>query len=240
MIKRICVKVGTNIKNFLTIKEISHGGVEIIFRGMSHQLPVNSNKGNIDFNSTDGGQIVYKCITVHPNQESKIDTVGIHYKFQQHKKPIRSDFYAYIVNVKKGDKLFPIWTSMGRNVGRPSLNVSEKHLKDEFVELWKDGGLDLSRDSLCYSIFICNPSIRFLFPKEFPRNTLIFKYKHFQLILVYWLFNQPTKYRGIDYFETTNPKGLASDGRLFHQMLNFTNDITLFYLELYNNLPSLK
>lgn len=239
--KLVVIKVNGYNKNLLTIKEIGQDSVEIISKGSSHNIPLNSGQalnikslGTVDKNNATKTQI-----TVHPNLNSKIASIGIHYKLITNGK--KQDAYAYITEVRLGERLYPIWTSLGRNLSRKSLNIRKGNLKkNSIISMWEGVSLDTKKDSLCYSIFVANKSIDFIIPEDFPRNVVVLKYAQFQIIIVYWLFNQPTKLRGISYYETTDPKGSARIGYMFHEILNFTNYMTLTLLNLYPYLPKLK
>ena len=78
--------------------------------------------------------------------------------------------------------------------------------------------------------------MQFVFPEEFPRNTVSLRFKHFQIIFLYWLFNRPTRFRGTTFTFSTAPMKYA-DGFEFHKVLNFTNDMTLAHSSVYDTLP---
>jgi len=234
------LKVNGFNKKILTIKEIGQESVEIYFKGSSHPIPFVSGTdlSRKNLRKINKSEVIKTQITVHPNLKSKIGSIGINYKFIANgiKKSKRAD----ITNVRLGDRLFPVWTSLGSNVSRKSILIKKKDLlKNSILYLWKDSGLNTKNDSLCYSIFVANKSIEFIVPEDFPRNTFVLKYPQFQLIFVYWLFNQPTKLRGINYYETTDLQEVAKMGYEFHEMLNFTNFMTLQFLNFYPKLPKL-
>lgn len=234
------LKVNGFNKKILTIKEIGQDSVEIYFRGSSHPIPFlnETDLSQKNLRKIDKSNITKTQITVHPNLESKIGSIGVNYKFIINgvEKRRRAD----ITDIRLGNRLFPVWTSLGGNVSRKSILTKKKDfLKNSVFNLWKDSGLNTKTDSLCYSIFIANKSIDFIIPEDFPRNTFVLKYPQFQLIFVYWLFNQPTKLRGINYYETTDLQKTAKLGYEFHEMLNFTNFMTLQFLKFYPKLPKL-
>lgn len=239
--KIITLKVNGFNKNILTIKDIGQDSVEIFSKGSSHNVPIIPGQviSPNNLNIIDKNEATQTQITVHPNLNSKIASIGIHYKLIT--KGQKQDFYAYVTNVRLGNRLFPVWTSLGRNVARKSLNIRKEKLKKYSVTtMWDGVSLDTKKDSLCYSIFVANKSIDFIIPEDFPKNVVVLKYAQFQLIIVYWLFNQPTKLRGISYYEPTDPKGNAKIGYMFHEILNFTNDMTTTFLDIYPYLPQLK
>lgn len=237
----IVLKVNGLYKNVLTLKKIGQESVEVFSKGSVHNISL-KDMGNLEYKKlkrVDKTKATKTQITVHPNLKSKIGSIGIHYKMVTGRRKL--DSYAYITDVRLGSRLFPVYTSLGRNVSRRSLSITkDKIRKYSVVQMWENGGLNTKRDTLCYSIIVANTNINFSIPEDFPRNVFTLKYTHFQLIIVYWLFNQPTKLRGINYFETTDPKGKAIRGYEFHEILNFTNFVILKYLDFCPYLPKLR
>jgi hypothetical protein len=74
-----------------------------------------------------------------------------------------------------------------------------------------------------------------MFPEDFPRNAISITSQHFQVLFLYWLFNQPTRFRGTTLTFSTPEKYV--NGFEFHDALNFTNDMTLSHSKVYATLP---
>ena len=171
---------------------------------------------------------------MHPNLNSEIGSITINYKDNVGGNQERK--VAGVLDVKSGQRLFPVITSIGRNIGRPRLRIDRsKYQNENLIELWPGTGIELERDSLAYSVLVANQMIRFIFPEDFPRNVVSLFFQHFQVLFLYWLFNQPTKFRGTTLTFSTSEKYM--NGFEFHEALNFTNDITLAHLQVYSALP---
>ena len=229
---RFVVTTNGNLQNFLSIKETKAGDLIISTRGNRHYAPVGSEAATATH--IDDKAITTSSITVHPNLNSEIGSISINYKDNVGGSQERK--VAGVLDVKSGQRLFPVITSIGRNVGRPRLSIDRsKYQNENLIELWPGNGIDLTRDSLAYSVLVANPKIRFVFPEDFPRNTVSLAFQHFQILFLYWLFNQPTRFRGTTLTFSTPEKYM--NGFEFHEALNFTNDITLAHLEVYSSLP---
>jgi len=227
---RFVVTTNGNLQNFLSIKETKAGDLIISPRGKQHSASVGSEAATTTH--VDDKPITTSNITVHPNLNSEIGSISINYKDNvggSHDRKV-----AGVLDVKSGQRLFPITTSIGRNVGRPRLSIDRSKYQN-LIELWPGNGIDLTRDSLAYSVLVANPKIRFVFPEDFPRNVVSLAFQHFQIVFLYWLFNQPTKFKGTTLTFSTPEKYM--NGFEFHEALNFTNDITLAHLEVYSSLP---
>ncbi len=220
------------LHNFLSIKETKAGDLIVSTRGKQHSTPVGSEAATTTH--VENCAITTSSVTVHPNLNSEIGSISINYKDNIGGNQERK--VAGVLDVKTGQRLFPVLTSIGRNIGRPRLSIDRsKYPKESLIELWPGTGIDLKRDSLAYSVLVANPSISFLFPEDFPRNTVVLAFQHFQVLFLYWLFNQPTKFRGTTLIFSTPEKYV--NGFEFHEALNFTNDITLAHLQVYSTLP---
>ena len=229
---RFVVTTNGNLQNFLSIKETKAGDLIISTRGKRHSAPIGSEAATSTH--IDDKAITTSSITVHPNLNSEIGSISINYK--DNVGGSQECKVAGVLDVKSGQRLFPVITSIGRNVGRPRLSIDgSKYPNENLIELWPGNGIDLTRDSLAYSILVANPKIRFVFPEDFPRNAVPLAFQHFQILFFYWLFNQPTKFRGTTLTFSTPEKYM--NGFEFHEALNFTNDITLAHLEVYSSLP---
>lgn len=227
----IATKVG--LQNFLKIEETRTGDLIVSPRGKRHVTPVGSESAATA--NVDSSAITTSSITVHPNLNSDTGSISINYKdgidnSGQERK------VAGIFDVKEGQRLFPIITNIGRNIGVRNLTIDRsKYEKDNLIELWPGTGIDLERDSLAYSVLVANPNIRFRLPEDFPRNTIVLMFQHLQVLFMYWLFNQPTKFRGTTLTFSTPEKYV--NGFEFHEVLNFTNDMTLSHARVYETLP---
>ena len=227
----ISTKVG--LQNFLKIEETRADDLIISPRGKRHSAPVGSETAT----SANAGvpAITTSSITVHPNLGSEIGSIAINYKDNVGNNIERK--VAGVLDVKAGQRLFPILTSIGRNIERPSLTINrEKYKNDKLIELWPGTGIDLERDSFAYSVLVANRNIRFMFPEDFPRNTMVLTFQHLQVLFLYWLFNQPTRFRGTTLTFSTTPEKYVN-GFEFHEALNFTNDITLSHSKVNETLP---
>lgn len=229
---RFVIRTKDSLQNFLKLEETKAGDLIVSLRGKRHSASVGSKAATAT--TVDNSEVTTSSITVHPNLNSEIGSISVNYKNnvggnQEHN-------VAGVLDVKAGQRLFPILTSIGRNIGRSSLSIDpSKYEKDNLIELWPGIGINLERDSLAYSVLVANPHIRFLFPDDFPRNTVLLTFQHFQVLFLYWLFNQPTKFRGTTLTFATPEKYM--NGFEFHEALNFTNDITLSHLQVYPTLP---
>jgi hypothetical protein len=229
---RFAISTNAGLQNFLKIEETKAGDLIISPRGKRHSAPVGS-EGAASTN-VDGSTIVTSSITVHPNSKSETGSISINYKDKLGGNSERK--VAGVLDVRAGHRLFPIITSIGRNINRPSLTVDRgKYPKDEFFELWPGTGIDPGEDSLAYSVLVGNRDIQFVFPEDFPRNTVSLMFEHFQILFLYWLFNKPTKFRGTTL--TFSTPGKYANGFEFHEALNFTNDVILAHLGVYKTLP---
>jgi len=226
----IGTKVG--VQNFLKIEETKTGDLIVSPRGKRHVAPVGSESATSA--NVDSSAITTSSITIHPNLNSNTGSISINCKDNVGRNKDRK--VAGVLDLKAGQRLFPILTSIGRNINRPSLTIDRgKYEKDNLIELWPGAGIDLERDSLAYSVLIANPNIRFMFPDDFPRNTIPMTFQHIQVLFLYWLFNQPTRFRGTILTFSTPDKYV--NGFEFHEALNFTNDMTLSHSKVYATLP---
>ena len=231
-IHRFVITNNGELQNFLTIKETKAGDLILSTRGKQHSVPVGSETSTTT--SIEENSVRSSSITIHPNLNSDIGSITINYKDYVRGNQERK--IAGVLDVKFGQRLFPIITSIGRNIGRPGLTIDRSKYQDaNLIELWPGNGIDLTCDSLAYSVFVANPNIRFVFPEDFPRNTVSLVFQHFQVLFLYWLFNQPTKFRGTTLTFSTPQKYI--NGFEFYEALNFTNDITLAHLQAYPSLP---
>lgn len=237
---RIIVTVDGKPRNFLAIKETPQGDLIISLRGKRHIVPINTGHGPADAwesAEVDPSHTTVSSITIHPNLNSPHGSVTVHYKDQVDGGSVVKT-RGGALGVRLGHRWLPIVTSIGRNLARPNLLLTEKGVKDRLVELWPRTGIDLTKDSLAYSLFVANKNIDYVVPDEVPRNVEKLVFKHFQVLLFYWLFNRPTKFRGttvVHYVGDRYPMGLQ-----FHEAINFTNDVTMAHVDLYDQLPALQ
>jgi hypothetical protein len=229
---RFVIGTKAGLQNFLKIEETRTDDLIISPRGKRHSAPVGSETATSA--NVDEPAITTSSITVHPNLNSEIGSISINYKDNVGDNIERK--VAGVLDVKAGQRLFPIITSTGRNINRPSLTIDRgKYEKDNLIELWPGAGIDLERDSLEYSVLVANRNIRFMVPDDFPRNTIALTFQHLQVLFLYWLFNQPTWLRGTTLTFSTPEKYV--NGFEFHEALNFTNDMTLSHSKVYETLP---
>lgn len=229
---RFVISTKAGLQNFLKIEETKAGDLVISPRGKRHSVPVTSE--TVASVNVEGSLVTTTSITVHPNPNSEIGSISISYKDNVSGNIERK--VAGVLGVKAGLRIFPILTSIGRNIDRPSLTITRgKYKNDKFMELWPGTGIDLKRDSLAYSVLVANQQIRFIFPDDFPRNTMSMTFKHFQALFLYWLFNRPTRFRGTTLTLSTPEKYV--NGFELHEALNFTNDMTLAHSSVYETLP---
>jgi len=231
---RFVIANNGGLQNFLSIKETRAGDLIISTRGKQHSASVGLEE--VDATQFKKSSVTTSSITVHPNLASKIGSITINYKDNVGGNQERK--VAGVLDVKSGERLFPIITSIGRNIGRPGLTIDRsKYEKKNFIELWPGNEIDLVRDSLAYSVLVANRNVGFVFPEDFPRNSVPLVFQHFQVLFLYWLFNQPTKFRGTTLTFSTPEKYV--NGFEFHEALNFTNDIMLAHMQVYPSLPEL-
>lgn len=229
---RFVIANNGGLQNFFSIKETRAGDLILSTRGKQHSVPVDSETATTTHVENDS--ITTSSITVHPNLNSEIGSITVNYKDNVGENQERK--VAGVLDVKFGKRLFPIITSIGRNIGRPGLTIDRSKYQDEnLIELWPANGIDLTRDSLAYSVLVANRDVQFVFPDDFPRNSVPLVFQHFQVLFLYWAFNQPTKFRGTTLTFSTPEKYV--NGFEFHEALNFTNDITLAHLQVYPSLP---
>lgn len=208
------------------------GDLIISPRGKRHVAPVGTETATSA--NVGGSAITTSSMTVHPNLNSNTGSISINYKDNAGGDKERK--VAGVLDVKAGERLFPVITSIGRNIDRPNLTIDRgKHKKDNLIELWPGVGIDLARDSLAYSVLVANRNICFMFPEDFPRNTIALTFQHLQVLFLYWLFNQPTRFRGTTL--TFSMPERYVNGFEFHEVLNFTNDMTLSHARVYETLP---
>jgi len=229
---RIIIKTDFGYRNFLKIKETSNGDIIVSPRGIKHSVPLS----NVSSNKADENQSTISNITVHPNLKSSIGSITINFKDKCNGQETRE--IAGLLGVKENERMYPILASIGRNLSVPRLE--HDYISDEsgIFELWKNHGINLKSDSLAYVLAVCNKDLHINFPEDFPRNTKFFKFKHLKLVLFYWLYNQPTKFRGTSL--NMNTGGDYIPGMLPHELLNLTNDLTMTHLSHYNKLADIQ
>ncbi len=234
MVYRFIIQANGIDKNFLKISETLKYDLIISSRGKRHVAIVDTPQ--VISHDIDDQDVTISNITVHPNLKSKIKSVTINYK--DIKGNTEERIIAGVLGIRTEFRLFPVLTSIGRSIGAPSLTFRPKHVKNvNIIELWPGNGIDLSKDSLAYSVVICSPHVQFELPDDFPRNVISLRFQYIQILLFYWLFNNPTKFRGTTLTLSTSKKYM--NGFQLHEILNFTNDMTLAHAKIYPNLPEL-
>ncbi len=228
---RFAVAVKGELKNFLKIRETPRCDLIISPRGRRDVAEVGSARARS--RSVDTKDATVSSITVHPNLRSKISSVTVNYKDSRGSEETRT--IAGILGVKDRFRLFPVLTSIGRNIGVDRLTMTTFSHDESVERLWPNAELDLGKDSLAFTLAIASPDARFVVPNDFPRNVITLQFTHFQVVFFYWLFNCPTRFRGTTLTIST-PRDYA-DGFEFHELLNFTNDATLLHMRVYEDLP---
>lgn len=210
---RFVIANNGGLQNFLSIKETRAGDLILSTRGKQHSAPVGSEE--VATTHVGKSSITTSSITVHPNLGSEIGSITINYKDNvggnQERKVVG------VLDVKLGERLFPIITSIGRNISRPGLTIHRSKFENKnLIELWPGNGIDLTRDSLAYSVLVANRNVGFVFPDDFPRSSVPLVFQHFQVLFLYWLFNQPTRFRGTTLTFSTPEKYV--NGFEFHEL----------------------
>ena len=144
-----------------------------------------------------------------------------------------------MLEVRQGLRLFPVLSKIGENVASPRLTIeATKYKNDVLLELWQGQQLDWSIQSLAYCIFVANPEIAFTEPRNFPREIHYLRFKHLQLIFMYWAIDKPTKGASITLkvFEST---GQALSGFEVHEATSITDKASEGYDNHYSRIPEL-
>jgi hypothetical protein len=232
---RFVITTNDVLQNFLIIQETDALDLIISTRGRRHSAQIGSEAAKAT-HVDDNAMKVFN-ITVHPNLDSKYESVSINYKVNAGKGKDRK--VATVSNIRFGQKIFPVITSIGRNVASPKLSIDRnEYINDNLIELWPGNSIDLAHDSLAYSVWVANPKIKFVFPEDFTIDTVPLAFQYFQVLFVYWRINHPTKLRGTTVtFDTRTPKYM--DGFEFHEALNFTINSTRNHLQVCSSLPQL-
>ena len=109
---RFVINTNAGLQNFLKIEETKSEDVIISPRGKRHSAPGGSE--GAASTSVESSKVITQSITIHPNRESEnLGGIKINYKDNFGSNSERK--VAGIMEVKKGQKLFPIITSIGRN-----------------------------------------------------------------------------------------------------------------------------
>lgn len=225
---RFVVKVEGNLRNFLKLRDTPNGDIIISQRGQFYS-------GVLGAFSVTGKQSQLTNITVHPNLRSRLGSISVNYKRKSGATESRK--IAHVLGVKHSTRLFPVYTSIGRDLHSPSCDLpSAKTKRTELVELWPETGLDQSRDSMAFMVLLANPNVDFPIPDDFPRNVWISIFVHLQVIVFYWLFNRPTKPYWSNFVPVLGDT-FHGEGMELHEALNYTNDLTMSHASHYETLP---
>jgi hypothetical protein len=228
MVYRFVVRVEGKPRNFLTLQETNNGDIILLQRGKFHAGQFNdfSGKNKIEESTN---------ITVHPSLLSTSGIITINYKRMPGSNIAQK--IAYVLDVKNGDKLFPVYTSIGRDLTTPSCDLPETRAKkSHLVDLWPDVELDIEQDSLAFMLLVANPQSQLLIPDSFPRNSLIIHFKHLQVVVFYWKFNRPTKFTWSNFIPMLGDKYYGV-GFEFQEALNYTNWVTMRHADNYESMP---
>lgn len=228
---RFVVRVAGKQRNFLKLQERNNGDIILSQRGKFYA-------GQFDDLSVGNKIEELTNITVHPSLRSMKGIVTINYK----RKP-GSDIaqkIAYVLDVKNGDKLFPVYTSIGRDLTAPSCDLPDAKTttkKSRLFDLWPDAELDIEQNSLAFMLLVANPTSQLPLPDNFPRNTLTIQFSHLQVVVFYWLFNRPTKFTWSNFIPMSGDK-YYGEGFEFHEALAYTNEVTALHADRYESMPS--
>lgn len=232
---RFVINTAYGLQNFLKISETNNG--DLIVSERSAQEILDLSRGAPQLLAVDPAKRAKGSITVHPNLKSENSTITINYKTG--KKGEESRTVTSALEVRQGLKLFPVLSKVGGNITSPSLTVDLAGYKnDTFLELWSGQEFDWSIQSLAYCVFVANPDIAFVLPHNFPREVHYIRFKHLQLIFMYWTFDEATKGAGTN-LQLFAPEGQALPGLELHEAANFTNKTTEEHSNVYASLPEL-
>lgn len=226
---RFVVRVGGKPRNFLKLTETPSGDLVISQRGRFYS-------GKPGIFSVAGKADELTNITVHPNLKSRIGSITVNYKRKSGKTESRK--IAHVLGVKHSDRLFPVYASIGRNLHSRWCDVSEtKAQKAKLIELWPSVGLDQSKDSLAFMLFVANRQAAFTMPGGLPCNFIPLLFARLQVLTFFWLFNRPTKpyWSNFVAFADDNFFGVGME---FHEAVNYTNDLTLLHATSYDSFPT--
>ncbi len=240
---RFFVTIDTIKKHFLTIKETNNGDLIVSPRGKYHSVNIQP-KGevDIDYSITTHNIIDHDSFTVHHNPNSLIGSITIN-RHQRIDSNQDKPEINYLLDVKHGNRIAPLYVSIGRNLTVLRLNVKKNKFqanKDD-VEFRPGQSINSHICSVAYFIGIANPEVKFIIPKEFPRNVVFRNTKNFQVVIFYWSFPKPIKLRGTTIaLMGTQKQGVEPiPGLELHEVLNLTSDITLEHARRYSAFPSL-
>jgi hypothetical protein len=229
MVYRFVVRVEGKQRNFLSLQETNSGDIILSQRGRFFA-------GQFDDLSDKNKTEEITNITVHPSLQSTNGIITINYK----RMPGSSTAHkiAYVLNVKNGDKLFPVYTSIGRDLTAPSCDLpARKANKTHHVDLWPDSELDIKQDSLAFMLLVANAKSQLPIPANFPRNSLTIQFLHLQVVVFYWLFNRPTKFTWSNFIPVLGDK-YHGEGFEFQEALNYTNEVTMLHADKYESMPA--
>lgn len=234
MAYRFVVNTAYGMQNFLKIDETNNGFLIVSERGEFESIDLSQNTHEVLMSNPADRHL--KHITVHPNLKSQNGTITISYKTIINGKE-KERIVTSALEVRQGLRLFPVLSNVGVNVASPnSIIQPDKYIGDTLLELWPDQQFDWSIQSLAYCIFVANPDIAFVLPQNFPREVHYLRFKHLQLIFMYWTFDQPTKGAGTS-LQIFSPTDAALLGFELHEAANFTNKISEEHSNVYAHLP---
>ncbi len=233
MAYRFVVNTAYGLQNFLIVKETNNGDLIVTQKGehetldLTQEIPAG--------NSADREK---SSITVHPNLQSNSGTISINYKTNKNGQETSREVTS-VLEVRQGLRLFPVLSKIGENVVSPRLAIEPtKYKNDVLLELWLGQQFDWSIQSLAYCIFVANPEIAFIQPQSFPREIYHLRFKHLQLIFMYWAIDKPTKGASTT-LKVFEPTGQALPGFELHEATNFTDKASEEYCNHYSLIPEL-
>lgn len=232
---RFVVNTVYGVQNFLNIKETNKG--DLIISDRIERERFDLIKGALRFLVGDLESREKGSITVHPNLRSTNGTITINYKTKKMREESRVVTSA--LEVRQGLRLFPALSKVGENIASPNMTIDpDKHKNDTLLELWPGQQFDWSIQSFAYCVFVANPEIAFVLPRNFPRGLHYLRFKHLQLILMYWTFDKPTKGASTS-MQLFAPTGQALPGFEVQEAADFTNKLTEEHSNHYDSLPAL-
>lgn len=230
---RFVVKTADGSKNFLSVVEKPNGDVHIAERGKhgSYDFVADALLGEVDSQ----GERFSRVITIHPSLYFDDNRITVNYKTITNGTETERVAVAAL-EIKDGLAFFPVLCSIGSNIGTTSLDLpAGKKAKDIRVLLWPNQQFDWTLQSVGYAFFACNTELSYVFPKGFPYIPQLLKFKHFQLLFLYWAVDKPTK--GVNFYQVPEYQEGISSGLDFRGVMSFIQALQKKHMELYDSLP---
>lgn len=233
MAYRFVVNTANGLQNFLKVNETNNGDLVVSQKIEHERLDLSK-----DIPAGNPADREKSSITVHPNLQSNSGTISINYKTNKNGQETSREVTS-VLEVRQGLRLFPVLSIIGENVVSPRLTIEPtENKKDVLLELWQGQQLDWSIQSLAYCIFVASPEIAFIQPQNFPREIHYLRFKHLQLIFMYWAIDKPTKGASIT-LTVFEPTGQALSGFELHEVTSITDKASEEYCNNYPRIPEL-